>query len=109
MRHSLAYNCSKAALDMATKQMARELTKPYGLSVFGVRPGKMAGTGMSTYIDEQVCLMRDWTPEQAMAYAQQNSVTGLELPPMKVAEFIYDLVRSGTARYTSGACIDMVG
>lgn len=109
MRHSLAYNCSKAALDMATKQMARELTKPYNLSVVGVRPGKMCGTGMSNYIDQMVCDLRGWTPEQTREYAANNSVTGLEMPPKHVAGLIYNLCMSGSFKFMSGACMDLAG
>lgn len=109
MRHSLAYNCSKAAFDMATKQMARELTKPYGVTIVGIRPGKMSGTGMSSYIEEQVCSMRGWTPEQAKEYAAANSVTGLELPTDVMAHHIYNLVSSGVLRFASGACMDLAG
>lgn len=109
MRHSLAYNASKAALDMATRQMARELTKPHNVTVVGVRPGKMSGTGMSAYIEEQVCAMRGWTPEQAQEYAAANSVTGLELPTEVMATHIYNLVSSGVLRFASGACMDLAG
>lgn len=109
MRHSLAYNCSKAALDMATKQMARELTKPCGVTVFGVRPGKMAGTEMSRYIDEAVCATRGWTPEEARAYFAANTVSGLESSPEHVAKIIFDLVQSPARRTLSGACMDLVG
>lgn len=109
MRHSLAYNCSKAALDMATKQMARELTKPRDLSIIGIRPGKMANTGMSAYIDKRVQEVRGWTPEQAMDYFRQNSVSGLELQPTDVAAFILSIATGGMARNMSGACIDLVG
>lgn len=109
MRHSLAYNCSKAALDMATKQMARELTKPYNMSVVGIRPGKMAGTGMSQYIDQMVCELRGWTPTQAQQYYEANSVTGQEMPPKHVAGLIYNLVVSGSLRFMSGACLDLAG
>lgn len=109
MRHSLAYNCSKAALAMATKQMARELTKKNGISVLSVNPGKMTGTRMSEYIDRQVCELRGWTPQQARDYYIQNSVTGKELPPALVADFIHSLVIGGMPIYMSGACMDLVG
>lgn len=109
MRHSLAYNASKAALDMATRQMARELTKPYKLTIVGVRPGKMSGTGMSSYIEEQVCKLRGWSPEEAKDYAAMNSVTGLELPATVMASHVYNLVTSGVLRYASGSCMDLAG
>ena len=109
MRHSAAYGQSKAAFDMATRQMARELTKPHDLIMVGIRPGKMKGTGMSTYIDQQVCDLRGWTPEEAHAYFVQNSVTGREQSPHDVARLIYDLVENPLITTMSGACIDLVG
>lgn len=109
MRHSLAYNCSKAALDMATKQMARELTKPYKVSVIGVRPGRMCGTAMSYYIDKQVMEMRRWSIDQVTSYFKANSVTGQEADPRYVAKAIYDLSTSALAMTMSGACVDFVG
>jgi NAD(P)-dependent dehydrogenase (short-subunit alcohol dehydrogenase family) len=107
MRHSLAYNISKAALDMATKQMARELTKPHDLTIFGVRPGKMNGTGMSRYIDQSVMESRGWSKEQADEYFRNNSVAGRENSPFAVARFIYNACTSGMP--ISGACMDLAG
>lgn len=107
MRHSLAYNMSKAALDMATKQMARELTKSRGLTIFGVRPGKMRGTGMSQYIDKQVQTLRGWSAEEAATYAANNSVSGQEFSPFEVSQLIYHLCTSHLP--LSGACMDLAG
>lgn len=109
MRHSLAYNCSKAALDMATKQMARELSKPYGLSIVGVRPGPMQGTEMSLYISEQVCKLRKWTPEQAASYAKQSSITGESSWAEHVASLVFHLALSPLFDTMSGASLDLVG
>jgi NAD(P)-dependent dehydrogenase (short-subunit alcohol dehydrogenase family) len=110
MRHSLAYNCSKAAFAMATKQLARELTKPKNLTIFSVNPGKMADTEMSHYIDRQVEHLRGWTPSEAQKYFENASVSGLESDPRHVAELIVGLcVDPVRARMLSGACIDLVG
>jgi NAD(P)-dependent dehydrogenase (short-subunit alcohol dehydrogenase family) len=109
MRHSEAYNTSKAAFDMATRQMARELTKPFKMTIVGVRPGKMKGTGMSKYIDGQVQALRGWSPVEAMDYFVANSMTGLEQNPEDVARFIYEMYHNPLFRSMSGACIDLVG
>ena len=61
MTCSLAYNASKGAAHIMTLQLARELTKKYGITVFGVAPNKMSGTGMSDSIDRQVVESRGWT------------------------------------------------
>lgn len=109
MRHSLGYNMSKAAFDMATKQMARELTKPLGVTIIGIRPGRMCKTGMSEYIDQQVCAMRGWTPAQCSEYFKANSVTGEEAWPQHVARLVYQIATSDLAPTMSGACLDLVG
>lgn len=110
MRHSLAYNCSKAALAMATRQMARELTKPKNISVFGINPGKMRGTEMSKYIDKRVQEVRGWTAAEARTYFENNSLTGLELDPVDVANLIYHLTSAGgLCEAMSGTVVDLVG
>ena len=73
MTCSLAYNASKGAAYIMTLQMARELTKKHGITVFGIAPNKLSGTGMSESIDEQVVKTRGWTKE----HAQQYQLNGL--------------------------------
>ncbi len=93
MRCSLAYNASKGAALIMTKQLARELTPKYGITVFSVSPNKLAGTGMSKSIDDQVIETRGWTREQAVAYQLQGLLTGEETKPESVAEFIAFLLQ----------------
>lgn len=93
MRCSLAYNASKGAALIMTKQLARELTSQ-GVTVFSVSPNKLKGTGMSDDIDEQVVKTRGWTKEQAQAYQLQGLLTGEETPPEAVAEFVAFLLSS---------------
>lgn len=94
MTCSLAYNASKAAAHIMTLQLARELTKKYDITVFGVAPNKLADTGMSAAIDDQVVATRGWTKEYAQQYQLQGLLTGEETPPHKVAEFIAFLLAS---------------
>lgn len=93
MTCSLAYNASKGAAHIMTLQLARELTKKWGITVFGIAPNKMKGTGMSDAIDEQVVVTRGWTKEQAVAYQLQGLLAGEETPPEAVAEFLAYLLR----------------
>lgn len=93
MRCSLAYNASKAAALMITKQLARELTPKYGITVFSVSPNKLKGTGMSDSIDKQVMRTRGWDLEQTQKYQLQSLLTGKETPPKTVAEFIAYLLQ----------------
>jgi NAD(P)-dependent dehydrogenase (short-subunit alcohol dehydrogenase family) len=105
MTSSLAYNMSKAAALMATKQMAHELTPKYGITVFSVSPNKLRGTGMSKQIEENVCRVRGWTPEYAAAYQKKALMHGLETEPRDVADFIANLVTTGQSKFMSGCDI----
>lgn len=89
MSHSLSYNCSKAAANMMVRQMAREIPADK-LCIFGVAPNKLRGTSMSMMIEEKVCEMRGWTPEQAEAYQLAALPAKKETEVMDVASFIVD-------------------
>jgi NAD(P)-dependent dehydrogenase (short-subunit alcohol dehydrogenase family) len=90
MTASLAYNASKGAAHIMTLQLARELTKRHGVSVYGVAPAKIEGTRMSDYIEEKVQTVRGWTPEFAREYQLNGLVAGEELKPENVARFVVD-------------------
>lgn len=86
MRCSAAYNASKGAALILTKQLARELSPD--ITVFSVSPNKLRGTAMSRSIDEQVVKTRGWTMEKAQEYQLAGLLTGEETDPKQVAEFI---------------------
>ncbi len=88
MTSSLAYNASKGAALIMTKQMSRELIKTHGITVFSISPNKLAHTGMSAYIDNKVCELRGWTPEEARAYQLASLPAGEETDKNTLAEFI---------------------
>lgn len=88
MTNSAFYNASKGAMHIATLALARELRKTHGITVFGVAPNKLAGTGMSDYIEARVPDLRGWTPEQAAAYQLAALPAGRETDPARLAEFI---------------------
>jgi NAD(P)-dependent dehydrogenase (short-subunit alcohol dehydrogenase family) len=94
MTCSLAYNASKGAAHIMTLQMARELTKKHGITVFGIAPNKLSGTGMSESIDEQVVKTRGWANDYARQYQLDGLLTGEETPPQRLAEFIAYLLQS---------------
>lgn len=87
MRCSAAYNASKGAALILTKQLARELIDD-GITVFSISPNKLKGTKMSDSIDKQVCGTRGWTVEQAQEYQLKGLLTGKETDPARLAEFI---------------------
>lgn len=106
MTCSLAYNASKGAAHIMTLQLARELSRKHGITVFGVAPNKMAGTEMSKDIERQVIAQRGWTKEYANNYQLAALLPGAETPPMRVAEFLTFLLSERERhRYLSGTVI----
>ena len=103
MRCSLAYNASKGAALIMTKQLARELTGQ-GVTVFSVSPNKLAGTGMSDDIDRQVVATRGWTMEQAQAYQKAGLLTGEETDPLQLARFIAYLLQDKAHHKALSGC-----
>lgn len=102
MTSSLAYNASKAAGLMITKQMAHELAPKHGLNIFSISPNKLAGTGMSKQIEAAVCETRGWTPEFAAEYQKKALMHGRETDPQAIADYIRHVMDSGAYRYLSG-------
>lgn len=94
MTSSAAYNASKGAAAILSKQMSRELIKTHNITCFAVSPNKLSGTGMSDYIDNKVCELRGWTPEQARAYQLSSLPAGEETDVNILAEFIAFLLSS---------------
>lgn len=86
MRCSAAYNASKGAALILSKQLARELSPD--VTVFSISPNKLGGTKMSEQIDRQVMATRGWTLEKAQEYQLTGLLTGEETPVEMLAEFI---------------------
>lgn len=105
MTSSLAYNMSKAAALMATKQMAHELTKSHGITVFSISPNKLAGTEMSKQIEANVIETRGWTPEYAAEYQRKSLMHGRETEPAAIADFIAHILESDSWQFMSGTDI----
>jgi len=66
MRGSIAYTSSKAALEMAVRNMAREMAPEW--TVVGVSPGVVEGTAMTRQLAQDIPEFRGWTGEQAREY-----------------------------------------
>lgn len=103
MRCSAAYNASKAAALMVSKQLARELVDE-GITVFSVSPNKLSGTGMSRSIDEQVCRTRGWSREEAQAYQINGLLTKEETSPHRCADFVAGLLLDRTVNRPLAGC-----
>jgi 3-oxoacyl-[acyl-carrier protein] reductase len=105
MRSSIAYNASKGAAHIMTLQMARELYQRHGITVFGISPNKLKGTGMSEDIDRQVMATRGWTLEQAQSYQKQSLPIGEETDPQQLAEFVAFLLKNKERHKYLHGCI----
>ena len=106
MTTSLAYNASKGAAHIMTLQLARELTKRHGITVFGISPNKLRGTEMSRDIERQVVEHRGWTAEYAAEYQRGSLLCGEETDPAELAEFIaYLLAEKKRHKFLSGCII----
>lgn len=105
MTCSLAYNASKGAAHIMTLQLARELTKKHGITVFGIAPNKLRDTGMSRSIDEQVVKTRGWTPEYAHQYQINGLLSGEETDPDQLADFVAYLLQSKRHHQYLTGCI----
>lgn len=92
MRTSIAYNASKAAALMMTRQMARELSPD--ITVFSVSPNRMKGTEMSREVDRETGILRGWSKDEVTKRQLSASLTGEETPPGVVAELIAFLLSS---------------
>lgn len=105
MTTSLAYNASKGAAHIMTLQLARELTKKHGITVFGISPNKLKGTEMSKDIEDQVVKHRGWTPEYAQQYQLNALLAGEETDPAQLAEFIAFLLNNKPRHKYLTGCI----
>jgi dihydroanticapsin dehydrogenase len=109
MTSSLAYNASKGAAEIMTKQMSRELIKTHNITVFGISPNKLCRTGMSDYIDRQVMEQRGWTMQQAREYQLASLPAGEETDPDVLAEFIAFLLSEKRRHKYLAGCIIQYG
>lgn len=105
MTSSLAYNASKGAAAIMTRQLARELKKTHDITVFGISPNKLSGTGMSRQIERDVLRVRGWTAEEAKQYQLASLPAGEETDPVVLAEFIAFLLATKRRHKYLNGCI----
>ncbi len=107
MRYSLAYNASKAALEMATKQLARELID-HGITVFGVSPNKVRDTAMTRETDMAAGQLRGIRSADARADQAASQLLAREEPTAaEVGAFIARLCVYNT--WQMAGCIYQYG
>lgn len=105
MTGSLIYNASKAAVHIMTLQMARELGRRHGITVFGVAPNKMSGTKMSEYVDECVMKTRGWSWDEMHKYQLEGLPAHEETDPAEVAKLIAHTLSHHRAHKFLQGCI----
>lgn len=105
MTASLVYNASKAAAHIMTQQLARELTISHDITVFGISPAKLAGTEMSQYIAKRVPEVRGWSYEHAEEYQRKALLTGEEIDPATLAEFVHWLIEDKQRHFHLSGCV----
>jgi len=104
-RTSLPYNASKAALKMATHQMARELGEK-GITVFGISPNELEGTGMTNDNTAAIPKIRGWSDDEAEEYRKKNASLSTRTNPDTLADFIAYLL-SSKERHINLAGVDL--
>lgn len=91
---AFCYNTSKAALKMATLQLARELSVTHDISVFGISPSQLDGTPMTVSNDIEIIKKRGWTQNQIVKAQKTQSINGERIPAKDLAEYIAYLLSS---------------
>ena len=86
MRGSISYTMSKAAAEMAVRNLGRELAPDW--TVVGVSPGVVEGTDMTRELAEKIPGFRGWTPDQAREYEGVPPI-GRRVTKREVAETLW--------------------
>lgn len=108
MTNSFSYCASKAAAEMMTRQMARELFKRHRICVFGIAPNKLEGTDMSDKIDTDVQELRGWTLEEAQQHQAAGNGNLEYTDPGAVARVLaFMLSMPAFHKFQNGAIIPM--
>ena len=107
MRTSLAYCCSKAALEMAVQVIARERASDQ-FAINLVAPGMTQPTDMQEYVDAAVPTLRGWTEAQAAEYEMSMTPLKRRAHVSEVAEVVGKTLMMETP-YLNGATIAVNG
>ncbi len=90
---------------MLSRQMAKDTA---GESIIvSVAPGSIEGSDMIEEVIDEMCRMRNMTPEKARAYVE----SGTPLRRMQSMEEVAKMIEIGlhTPEYMSGTCIEAPG
>lgn len=104
MTAETAYNMSKSAQLMMSKQLAREFSKlGYKTTVFCVSPNKLAGTPMSDKMDWEASVVRGWDYHQNRKIQVEKLLAKEETDPKRLAEYMaFLLEKKERHKYLTG-------
>lgn len=108
MRCSYAYNCSKAAVDMITLNLAREYAER-DIAVFAIKLGRVEGTTMAGYLMDSVKELRGWTESDALKYEQSYIHMHRRIEPREVGTMIVNLLDTPDPMIWTGSIIPFCG
>jgi NAD(P)-dependent dehydrogenase (short-subunit alcohol dehydrogenase family) len=106
MRTSVSYNTSKAALQMAIKQMGRELTSRHDVCVIGLNPSIISDTNMTKKNCENIKTIRNWSDLEVCDAMASSSPSGELLSKSQVVDFTHHILETFN-RNISGTVFDL--
>ena len=106
MRCSLSYNTSKAALQMAVRQLGREVTGESGVCFVGVNPSNIEETNMTNQNDINIAKKRGWDESEYQKLKQDMSPNKRLLTKLQVGRFIENIIKTRNDNL-SGTIFDM--
>jgi NAD(P)-dependent dehydrogenase (short-subunit alcohol dehydrogenase family) len=102
------YCAAKAGLAMAARTLGWELTDR-GYRIHIVHPYHVPGTPMWAEVERGVMESKNWTKEQADAYARKDLKMPEELAPQDIAAVIHALLTVPALQWLSGQGLNLYG
>ena len=103
MRCSMAYNASKAAVDMIVKQASREQGQTLG--IVGVRPGYIEHTEMASYAKRRCHDLRHMNADAFDRYQLQYTNTGRYPKMEELIQTLVWLIKEAPLLAMGGSCV----
>jgi NAD(P)-dependent dehydrogenase (short-subunit alcohol dehydrogenase family) len=102
------YCAAKAGLAMAARTLGWELTDR-GYRIHIVHPYHVPGTPMWAEVERGVMESKNWTKEQADAYARKDLKMPEELAPQDIAKVVHALLTVSALQWLSGQGLNLYG
>jgi NAD(P)-dependent dehydrogenase (short-subunit alcohol dehydrogenase family) len=107
-RCSTAYTCSKAALEMLTRAMARECAGRLPITFYSASPGIISDTPMVNSVLKDLESKRGMSEQEALQYTSTRTVNGRMSTMDEVANLVTYLALDAPT-YCSGGHFEMPG